>query len=348
MINITLIALIFTSFAALLSDFLSNKKSKIIYCICVIILILIAGFRDSEGIHHDYLVYAGYYHQVVAGSLSYFIEISFVYIAKFSHFIINNNSIVLFIIYAIIGVSLKAYAINRLSKFFLYSLVIYVSNYFIIHEMIQIRTGIASALILLSIIPLYEKSLPKFITLITLATFFHYSSFIFLALVFLRKNSFNRVFYLFLIPFSYLLYFFLKSIDLIALLSNLIPFVGILDKLDTYGTGDEFGVNVFGLYPLIRLVILIFFVIFSHKIHQYNSYFYLHLKLYAIGVFSYVALSMYPLISVRIAYTLMLSEIIIIPTLIYVIKGFYLPRLIIFLYAFLAFFLNVLFTPYFQ
>jgi len=348
MINLTLSVLVLASLAAFISDYLSDNKTKILNFFFIIILILVAGFRDSKGIHADYLSYAGYYISVVNGNLTYFIEISFVYIAKLSNLILSNNSIMLFVLYALIGVSLKAYAISKLSKFFLFSLVIYVSNYFIIHEMIQIRTGVASAFILLSLVPLYKKSLFKFVICISLATFFHYSSFIFIALAFLRKNSFSRLFYLSLIPFSYLLYFLLSSFDLIAFISNYIPFIGIVDKLATYGEGDQFIANVFGLYPLTRLVILIFFIIFAHKIQQYNKYFYLVIKLYAFGFFSYIALAIYPIISVRIAYTLMLSEIIIIPTLIYLIKGFYTSRIIIIIYAFLAFTLNVFFTPYFK
>ena len=36
------------------------------------------------------------------------------------------------------------YLINKLSSFWIYSVIIYISNYFIVHEMIQIRAGVAS------------------------------------------------------------------------------------------------------------------------------------------------------------------------------------------------------------
>jgi len=246
-----------------------------------------------------------------------------------------------------IGVFLKAYAIKKLSNFFFFSLVVYISNYFIIHEMIQIRSGIASALILLSIIPLYKKLIFKFTFLIGLATFFHYSSFIFFLLIFLRSNTFNRAYYLLLIPASYFFNKLFAVADLIGIISNYIPFLGIIDKLDIYGESDLYKINVFGLYPITRIIILIYFIFFAHKIQKYNKYNYLLLKMYALGIFAYIALSIYPIISVRVAYTLLLSEVIIIPTLIYSIKGFYLPRFSIILYSFLAFFLNVFFTSYF-
>lgn len=348
MIYVVLFSLLVSSLPALISNGLSSKSSNSLYIILVICLVCVAGFRSGSSLP-DYATYAGYYSNVVAGQLSYFIEISFVLLAKLSNIILADNSIVLFVIYAIIGVSLKTYAIKKLTPLFFLSLLIYISNYFILHEMIQIRAGVATAFILLSIVPLYDRSLKNFVLLIGLAALFHYSSIIFLLLWFLKTKRFNRMLFVSLLPLSYLLHFIINIGDFIGLISSYIPFVDIVEKLTTYSQGpDAFKINLFGLFPLTRIIILLFFMVFVHNIQRQNKYFYLLLKMYAIGIFSYIALSSYPVIAVRIGYTLLATEIVIIPTLVYIIKGYYYPRLLVIFYAFLAFSLNVFFTSYFK
>jgi hypothetical protein len=350
MIYIVLCFLLATSLLALISNGLSVKRSNRLYIILVICLVFVAGFR-SGSTFPDYAAYAGYYSSVVAGELTYFIEISFIYIAKLSNIILAGNSIVLFVIYAIIGVSLKTYAIRKLTPLFFLSLLIYISNYFILHEMIQIRVGVATAFILLSIVQLYDRSIRNFVVLICCATLFHYSSIIFLSLWFLNTNRYNKILFIGLVPIAYLVHFLLSGVNAISFISSYIPFDGIADKLATYsnnGGGDLNKINLFGLFPAIKIFILIYFTFFASLIQRHNKYFYILLKMYALGIFVYIALAMYPHMAVRISYTLLVSEIIIIPTLIYTIRGYYIPKFIVALYGLLAFSLNVYFTNYFQ
>lgn len=347
MISITLAALSITSFVALFSENISPSKSKLWFLLLAACLILVAGLRNGESMP-DYASYSGYYSYLIEGQFTYFIEISFILIAKTSNFIIANNPILMFCIYAILGVSIKFYAIQKLTPLFFYSLVIYVSNYFIIHEMIQIRTGVASAFILLSIVPLQKRKLKNFLFLIGFATFFHYSSFIFVTLWLLRTGKFNVPIYFCLIPIAYLTHIFIDLGVVLNFIASLLPFDGLAEKLIGYSFArEDLTINVFGIYPLSRVIIFIFFLYFIKDIQRYNKYLCILLKMYAFGIFSYIALAIFPIIAVRIGYTLMMTEIILIPYLIYIIKGFYIPRLIIIFYAFMVFIFNVFFTTYF-
>lgn len=347
MIFITLIAILISSMSAFISEHISSMKSKILYVFLGLILIIIAGFRDGESMP-DYSTYEGLYFEVFGNNFSYFVEMSFIYIAKLSNIIIDGNPVVLFVIYAILGVSLKLYSIIKLSDLCFYSLIIYVSNYFILHEMIQIRAGVATAFILLSIIPLYNRAIKYFLVLIGCAVLFHYSSLIFLLLWFLKPNKYNKVLYISIIPLAYLMHF--SGTDPISLIIKLLPSdvvslkVAYLDK----DRAERLAINVFGIFVLTRIVILIYFTFFVNLVEKYNKYNFILLKCYAIGIFVYIALAQYPEFAVRISYTLMATEIIIIPTLIYTIKEYYLSRLIVVLYGLLAFLLNVYFTSYFN
>ena len=347
MILITLITILIASILAFISEYLPLHKSKLLYVLMGISLIIVAGFRDGQRMP-DYETYEGMYYVVVSDSFSYFIEISFIYIAKLSSVIVEENPVALFIIYAIIGVTLKLFSIKKLSNLYFYSLVIYTSNYFILHEMIQIRAGVATAFILLSIVSVYNRNLKHFFFLIGCATLFHYSSIVFLFLWFLRKNSYNKYLYFSLIPIAYLIHF---TLDPLSLIVNYLPFDLKNLKMDIYtdeSRAKRLEINVLGIFILTRMIILVYFTSFANLIKLYNKYFFILLKCYAFGIFIYIAFAKYPEISVRICYTLLVSEIIIIPTLLYTIKGHYLPRVILVLYGLLAFILNVYFTTYFN
>ena len=175
MIFVTLGALVITSILAFVNEFLSPRRSKALFVFCGICLIIIAGFRDGSEMP-DYATYQGLYDQGISYNFMYLIELSFIYIVKLSHLIASGNAVVLFVIYAILGVSLKLYAITKISTLYFFSLVIYISNYFILQEMIQIRAGVATAFILISLVFVYNRNLKLFLASIGLAIFFHYSS----------------------------------------------------------------------------------------------------------------------------------------------------------------------------
>lgn len=348
MIFITLAMLLIASISALVTERLSPQKSKILYFIFIVFLSVIAGFRNGEYMP-DYDTYKGFYSAIISGTFSYFIEISFVYIAKLSNLISNDNSVGLFLIYAVVGVSLKLYAIKRLSNLVFYSVAIYISNYFILQEMIQIRAGIATGFILLSLLPLYERDIRRFLALILAATLFHYSSVVFVMLWFFKPDRYNRWFYICLILLGYLIHF--SQVDVMQVVASFIPFSDIVIKLSTYTDktrAESLALNVFGLFVFSKILIFFYFSFFAKKIEQHNQYIFLLLKCYAVGIFAYIALSAYPEIAVRICYTFLASEIIIIPTLVYTIKGHILPRLIVLQYGLMAFVTNVYFTTFFN
>jgi len=347
MILITFSALLLSIFFAFGAENKSTKNNGILYNILGLILIIIASFRNGDSMP-DYSTYVGLYHKIISGSFTYLIEISFIIISKIANILSEGNSVLLFTIYAILGVSLKFISIKHLTDLSFFSVIIYISNYFILQEMIQIRAGVATALILLSIKPLYERNFKYFLFLIGVAVFFHYSSFVFIFLWFLDSKNINKKLYIFLILIAYIYYF--SGFDLIVEIANIIPIKFFSFKLISYTNSariQSLAINVFGIYALTRIIILLYFLYFSNIIQKRNKYFYLFLKFYALGIFSYLAFARFPDLAVRLSYTLTACEIMIIPTLIYTIKGHYLPRFIVVLYALLAFGLNVYFTSYF-
>lgn len=55
-------------------------------------------------------------------------------------------------------------------------MMLYISFYFVLHEMTQIRAGVVSALFLLAVYYIAKKEKRKALLLIIVGSFFHYSS----------------------------------------------------------------------------------------------------------------------------------------------------------------------------
>ena len=133
-----------------------------------IILILIAGFRPI-GIDKDSLNYTSILGVHLENASFISIEPAFWLINEFNHIVFNSEVQTFFLIFAIIGVSLKLYAVKILSTNPLMSILVYIAFYFVLHEMTQIRAGVSIALIYISIPYIINKQFFKFILLMFIA-----------------------------------------------------------------------------------------------------------------------------------------------------------------------------------
>ena len=123
------------------------------------------------------------------------------------------------------GVGLKLLAIRKTTEFTFLSLAIYISFYFCIHEMTQIRTGILSGMFLLSI-PLIAEGKRKWALLMILAgACFHVSGLALIPLLLLNNKELKgkrRIFWCSIIPIGYAIYFI--GVGVMMMLD--IPFIG--------------------------------------------------------------------------------------------------------------------------
>lgn len=130
-----------TSWLSLLTN-LSNKFEKnilvlSIYSLCVVI----AVYRPYE--MPDYAVY---YNAFIHYKLER-AEIGYLTLMHTIRSFSENFHLLLFIM-ASISVAIKIAAIKRFSNYILLSLSVYISNIYILHDMIQMRAAIASGLLL--------------------------------------------------------------------------------------------------------------------------------------------------------------------------------------------------------
>lgn len=312
-----------------------NINKNVLFFGLGIILVLISGFRPEEG-NPDYGVYLKLYED--AKTWDALVEPSFILISQIVY-LVFNNILYLFLIYAFLGVYLKLTAIKQLTDLWFLSLVAYVSYFFILHEVIQIRVGVACGLFLLCIKPIYDRNLKLFLFLALLATFFHVSSLIILPFWFLGKfkdiNKANTCFLVFVIPIAYSIYFLKMTV------LNFIPIPYVQDKLDLYAQLQELGteefltnINVFNFVFLAKIIIYYFLVYKSKFLMTHNKYTILLLNIYAISLFMYPALAAMPVMAGRVSEFLGVVEIILIPLVYYVFRPRYVGTIIVLVWSF--------------
>ena len=152
-----------------------KQRDKIIFCLLLGLgMICVAGMR-AVGSTPDTDVYELMYYGKTNVILAKATEPTFTAIAS----VLNDMSLsvnALFFTYAVISVPIHFAAFWKLSKLPLLTITIYLSYYFMMHEMVQIRVGVAAGLFLLAVYYYVEKRKKMALLFILIAVSFHYSA----------------------------------------------------------------------------------------------------------------------------------------------------------------------------
>lgn len=319
------------------SPTISKDKSSFVYWFTCIVLISFVAFREV-GIDRDSLGYFQYYH--LGDFIWLMAEPTFGIISEFSRYVFNDFRVVL-IIYAILGVYLKFRAIDKLTDLKWLTLIVYFSTFFLLHEFTQIRASIASGIFLLAITYLAERKLFKYMLLIFIACFFHYSAIVlFGACIFTNKhlNKWQKILIALAIPVGVVMHF--MKINPITI----IPIETIKVKVELYVSAQENSdqrLNVFNLVYLAKYAILYYVLFFYEAIYKHTKYVSIFIKLYALSLFFYLALSINTIIAMRISEIFGVVEIFVIPYIYYTIKPRPIAAAIIICIAFIYLLINI-------
>lgn len=265
------ISLVLVFFTTLLLSYyeeqLSKRTALILYVAVGVALVLLAGLRevgstpDTEA-YED--MFTGKYEAITEAIT----EPSFLIISD----ILNNMSLginSLFFTYAIISISIHLSAFRKFSKLPFMTLAIYISFYYMMHDLVQIRAGVASGLFIWAMYFLYEGRRKLSVLFVIIGIFFHYSAAVGFA-IFLFKNRMHtwekNIMYA-IIPFGLVAYFI--NLDI----SCLIPDGLGGAKLEYYRELKEYGVDEDQAgYPLKYHVVIwlnIFMYFLSLYYHDY-------------------------------------------------------------------------------
>ncbi len=303
-----------------LEDYLGSYK-KAVYGVLCIILILFCGLRPI-GVDPD----SEAYEEVFLGkgnSANMLIEHSFQLISQFIRNFTDDIH-VLFLFYATLGIGLKFYALRKLTPLYFLPMVIYLGNYYVLHDFIQIRAGVSSAMLLIAIKPLTEGNRKKAFLCFLIAAVFHYSSLAFLPILFFR-NDISKLWKYILIgiaPVGVVL--FLLHLDFFSA----IPIPYIKDKIEIYKSLTETGVfeelSLKSPFIWIQYCVILYSLYFFDTILPECPSLPLLLKITAYSMACFFAFSSISVVAARLHELLGIVELVLFPCVFYTLRpGYY-------------------------
>ena len=316
----------------------SSNKSFIWVCFCLFI-----GVTTLRT--HNMPDYENYYDYFVSGKFDR-AEIGFkFYVETLKHIITNPQ--ILFLAVALLSVGIKWTAIQKLSPCIWGSLLIYLSHFFILHDMIQIRAAIASGLLLWATKFLVEKNAKKFFLTSTIAVLFHNSAFVIFPLWFINTNKAQKNIYMWMIPIAYIIVITGHSFGYLV---SHIPIQQIqtlwmmYEQVMARDVGTE--INIFNSMHLIRCAMCMFILVNIDKLAKYSPYAIVWTKIYTISFGAFLLLSDIPVIAFRISELLQIVEILLLPTILLLPRYRQLSKYIIIGFAGFCMFINIFYLQY--
>lgn len=331
------------SLISFLSVFKQKNTLKIAAIVFVILFSLVA-FRDKN-IDRDYNVYLQYFNLLSGDNVNYFKEKILVYepsnyfIPLFFKLILGNKYFIhfSFITFAFLGVFLKLKSLKLSNSFFL-SILLYLTNFYLLHEMTQIRAGVATGLFLISLPYLYERKQYKYMLIISMACFFHYSSILFFPLYFIIKpNTLNKKFWLTILTIVSIIS--LTGNDLLnPKILSFIPKIKIYVELMSQGEHDI--INIWNNPGFLINIFMTYLLLFKAKlIILKNKYFIILLKINIMSIIIYMGCSSIPPLAIRASQLIGVVQIILFPCIIFCFKEKVIPYTLI-LFISLTYFYN--------
>ncbi|MCP5463699.1 MAG: EpsG family protein [Deltaproteobacteria bacterium] len=229
-----------------------------------------------------------------------------------------DSSIPVFVIVAALAVGLNCVAFKKFSPYPLLSLLWYFSHLFLYKELIQIRAGLASAIVLCSVYFIVHKKPLQYTVAIILAFLFHVGAIIALPVYWVCKKDFGKkmLFFPLIVGFALGLTSWLDSFLNLMGAANVLP-----QKLawyqETY-SDDALGV----LNPMtLKQLFFCFFLVGSKEILKTKfKYFYPIMVMYILSTAWLFALQEIPILAARIATFLSAGDPVVIAFLISLFK----------------------------
>ena len=211
---------------------------------------------------------------------------------------------VLFFIYAVITIPMKCVLLYNLTDYVFTAMLIYIPVYFLLQDVVQIRTGAAMAFLLLSLFLSCRENHLLSVVAFVIGVLFHYSALAFLPVLIWGNRRLGialRVMLALMVPLGFLLYFL--NYDLLSFLPSSLT-EGKIDfykeAAETSDKWSEYIVPYKNLYLLVKCLLLWLCLVFYDTILKYNRYGSICIVMLAASVFVNLSLATIPVIAGRI------------------------------------------------
>lgn len=224
--------------------------------------------------------------------------------------VFHLDYLITFSIIALVSVSLKMIAINKMTSLPMLSILIWISQILIIQDMIAIRSACAAALLLWIIFfKVNDQHKLMWICIMT-AICCHYTALVFIIIPFISKSKPRRLLYIIILFIS--MFLALTNFTISSLLPG--STFGIYNDLLTTYLGSE-SANPFNLLQLYRCGICFLLWYIIPKINESNKYLLVCTKAYTIGCVLFFLCSQMISVAFRLEELFIVTEIILIPYL---------------------------------
>lgn len=347
------IILALLTLASLYAPKLNNRSKNGLYIAIGIMLILFIIMRDYT-VNKDFCVYETIYRKIPSFELlksnftEYFkiikTELSYASLCSFLKSTGNTketNFTIIFSLYAIVGVTIKLYSISKLTDLKFLTLFVYGCNLYLLHEMTQIRAGIAIGFILLSVYYLMQDKYWHYFACFLVAGLFHTSSFMTIVLLLFRKSKAD--FRIWGAIFLFCVFLRCINFDILNLI-DFLPFDYYQFKLKAYirlQNDEDFKINYFNVAFLIQNATIIACFFYKKFLERENPHINILLNMCCLSSCCFLFFGQLPGFAYRISEVFNCALMILIPTLSKVIRPKYIGELIIYLIGWLLFYINV-------
>lgn len=331
------------------------KKNKWLFIAFIgLFMVLFSGLR-GEGVATDDIIFKGYYKELLPLKMMFTNPNAFFHATHFPiepTFIIIGSVLkaifptigfhLLIFLYALAAVALKIKAITKYSEFIFFSLFIYACNFFLLHDMTQIRAGLAFGIVMMGFEPLVERKFGKYLCIVLLATTFHYSALFFLLFYFFNTKKISTIAYLLILFIP----MFLATIHLDPTSIMVKYDLGIYsEKVRMYKEIQSWKHDTISLYnvtTLLLIAISLFLLYYKNELAEKTKYGILFLKINIMAIAVFFLFSGLVVFAWRLFEMLCIVQIFLFPYLIYFIKPRWLGELVVVLLG-IALFYNQLF-----
>lgn len=301
-----------------------KSSARICHLGLFLILLFFAAFRDGN-LLPDYGSYIHLYQESTGKRL---VEQSFYTIQSISRwfFPYGGGEYLMFFLYSLLGISIKYYAITKYSPYVVFSICIWISSFYILQDMIQIRASVAGSLLLLIIPFIQQRRYIAALVLASVSFYFHNSAIFFFPLMLLNPERINKYFW----TLGYVLVIGINLLRVnighyIAEFLTFIPKEAFNDRILTYTfRAERYEMNalsMFSPYILYQTIVCFTTMHFAEKLMEKSPYSILLIKTAFIGVFFY-GLSI-PGVTMRLAELFSTSLILLTPMIIYLFPDYY-------------------------
>lgn len=272
----------FLSFISLFSD---AKIKKSIFFLLLLTAVIVAGTRIGvKGDYYNYLAIFNAYYSFndIFSYASHSKEPLYMLLSVLSHAYLNVEFFFVIISFISICFTFKSYC--KYTRYYLFSISIYLSFFFIVRDMGAIRAGVAYSIFIYSLSFLYDKQYIKYLLLIVVACGFHMTAVLALPMSIFIVYGMKRKILFFSIVLSVAVNITGFS-DFIVRSMSMMPLGILAYKISSYLATESLtsSIPIYDLTNLKNLTISLLLLLFYDKLVATNRYAAVIISVYILG-----------------------------------------------------------------